>query len=355
MIKYFSFSIAILLMFAAEYTYSQQGGKHVYEFMNISNSARVIALGSNYAIIDDDDLALVYSNPALITDKMHHQISIDYIDYFSDISSGLVSYGHNIKKIGTIVTSLQFASYGEFDLMDNNGQKTGEFRASEYAFIIGWSKPLSEKLRIGANLKNIFSSLETYNSYGLAADVALSYSDREKGISSSFLIKNIGRQITTYTDENNESIPFQIQLGLAKKFEHAPFRLLFLLNNLQTWNLRYDDPSSKSDIDSFSGKKIEEDKYANFGDNALRHLALGLEFLPGKGNFMVRLGYNYRRQREMKIASRTALVGFSFGFGIKVYNFKISYSRASYHLAGGTNTISIGTNFDDLFKSKEND
>ena len=114
---------------------------------------------------------------------------------------------------------------------------------------------------------------------------------------------------------------------MAKKFEHAPFRMLFLLNNLQTWNLRYDDPSSKADVDPFTGDKKDENKYINFGDNALRHFALGVEFLPGKGNFMVRIGYNYRRQREMKIASRTALVGFSFGFGIKVYNFRLSYSK----------------------------
>jgi hypothetical protein len=44
------------------------------------------------------------------------------------------------------------------------------------------------------------------------------------------------------------------------------------------------------------------------------------------------------------VASKPATVGFSWGIGIKVNRFTISYSRATYHLAGGTNQISISTN-----------
>ena len=344
--------VLLTMLIGTTITNAQQAGNSVYNFLNATNSSRVTALGSNFLSIDDDDISLAYTNPALIRPSMHNNISIDYIDFISDINSGLISYAYNFEKFGTFVTSLQFASYGEFDLMDNTGTKTGTFRASEYAFIIGWAKPLSEHLTLGANIKNIFSSLETYNSYGIAADVALTYSLKEKQFSTSLLLKNMGRQITTYTDGDNEPLPFDIQLGVAKKFEHAPIRLVFLFNNLHKWDLAYERPDNKNDIDPFTGEKKEENKFADFGDNALRHMAMGVEFVPGKGNFMVRVGYNYRRQREMKIYSKAGMVGFSFGFGIKVYKFKISYTRANYHLAGGTNTISIGTNFATLLKSE---
>ncbi len=331
---------------------AQQAGNHVYEFLNSTNSSRVAALGSNFLSTNDGDISLTYSNPSLINASMHNNISLDYVDYISDINSGLISYGYNFKKIGTFVANFQFASYGEFDLTDISGQTTGTFRASDYALIIGWAKPLSDNLTIGANIKNIFSSLESYNSYGIAADVALTYFNK-KDFSASLIFANMGRQIVSYTDGDRESLPFNMKLGIAKKFEHAPFRIVLMLDNLHKWDLAYNDPNSNDDIDPFTGEQKDESAFIDFADNAMRHVAMGVEFVPGKGNFMVRLGYNYRRQREMKIYNRTALVGFSFGFGIKVKKFKISYTRSVYHLAGGTNTISIGTNFSSLFANSD--
>lgn len=332
---------------------AQSGGQHIYEFINLSNSARVSAFGSSFATIDDNDIDLAYSNPSLISKEMHHNISLNYLGYFAGTKAGFLSYGHNFKNIGTFVGSLQFINYGDFDATDNTGQDIGTFNASEYNFIIGWSKPLTEHLRLGVNLKNIFSNMESYHSYGIAADVALNYSDNKNLLSTSLIFKNMGRQITTYTGESNEPLHFNIQFGLAKKFEHAPFRLLLLVDNLQKWDLKYLDPNLQGEIDPFTREVKSSSKVWDFTDNALRHVVLGAEFLPGKGNFMLRFGYNYRRQQEMKIASRSGLVGFSFGVGLKVYKFKIGYSRATYHLAGGTNTISIGTNLDSFFQNNE--
>lgn len=343
----------LVLLTTSQVVLSQAGGQYVYEFMNLSNSARVSGFGSNFATIDDNDIDLAYSNPSLITNEMHHQISLNYLGYFAGTKAGFVSYGQSFKKLGTFVGSLQFINYGTFDATDNTGQETGSFNASEYNFVIGWSKPLSENLRLGVNLKNIISNLESYHSYGIAADVALNYSNDSKLLTSSIIFKNMGRQISTYTGTDNEPLHFDIQLGIAKKFEHAPFRLLFLFDNLQKWNLRYSDPSLEGEVDPFTGEVKTSSKAWQFTDNALRHMTIGAEFVPGKGKFMVRFGYNYRRQQEMKIANRSGLVGFSFGVGLKVYKFKIGYSRATYHLAGGTNTISIGTNLDSFFQNNE--
>jgi nitrous oxide reductase accessory protein NosL len=331
--------------------YAQTAGNYVFQFLNTANSARVAAYGSNFLPIDDDDLDLVYANPSLISSKLHHNLSINYLNYFSGVNAGVLSYAHDFKKIGTLAATIQFMNYGEFIENNQAGENIGRFFAADYGFIIGWSKPLAEHWRIGANLKNIYSVLDHYTSYGLAADVALTYSDRDDQLASSIIFKNMGRQITSYNGEQNEPIPFQIQWGIAKKFEHAPFRLIFLLNDLQTWNLRYEDPNEANQTSFFNENQNEPAPLAQFGDNALRHLVMGVEFLPGKGNFMLRLGYNYRRQQEMQIASRTAMTGFAFGLGFKVYKLKISYTRATYHLAGASNTIGIGTNFSDLFTS----
>jgi len=351
MIRNKSFILLFALMLTFSFTAKAQlGGSHTYMFLNMANSARVSALGGNYVPVYDNDITLAYSNPSLISKEMHNQFSLNYLNYFEDVNAGFVAYGHDFEKVGTFVATLQFLSYGDFVERDEVGRELGSFRAAEYALTIGWSKKLSDHFQMGVNLKNIYSKLDIYKSYGLAADIALSYINQEKYITSSFIVKNIGRQISTYNEDEREPIPFEIQWGISKKFEHAPFRLIMLLSDLQKWDLTYSDPNKEPELDPFTGEPIEKSNGWEFGDKLMRHAIFGIELAPGKGNFLVQLAYNYRRRQEFKIASRTAMVGFSFGFGIKISKFKISYSHANYHLAGGTNTFTITTNFSDFLK-----
>jgi hypothetical protein len=44
------------------------------------------------------------------------------------------------------------------------------------------------------------------------------------------------------------------------------------------------------------------------------------------------------------------MVGFSWGLGLKVSKFQIDYSRATYHLNGSPNYITIRTNLSDFSK-----
>jgi hypothetical protein len=100
-------------------------------------------------------------------------------------------------------------------------------------------------------------------------------------------------------------------------------------------------------IDPITGEEKKEDPLARFGDNFMRHLIFGIEFIPTK-NFYVNLGYNYKRRQEMKIEDKVGMVGFSFGFGLKINRFRISYGRASYHVAGASNHFSVTTNLSEF-------
>ena len=59
-------------------------------------------------------------------------------------------------------------------------------------------------------------------------DVAGSYISRDRSFTVSLIAKNIGRQITGYNDGNIEPLPFELQIGLAKKLKHLPFRYSIL-------------------------------------------------------------------------------------------------------------------------------
>ena len=48
---------------------------------------------------------------------------------------------------------------------------------------------------------------------------------------------------------------------------------------------------------------------------------------------------------------RTGLSGISFGVGIKISKFSLSYGRSTYHLGGASNHLTVVTNLGD-FKKK---
>lgn len=338
------FSICLVI---GTQTWAQTGGKTTYKFLNLTNSARIAALGGNFLTIHDNDLSLVLANPSLISPQMHNNLTINFVDYFAGTNYGFAGYGLHSEKLGSLAASMQYYSYGKSDNTNEYGEVTGQFSAGDYAFNVGWGRRLDTVFSIGANFKMIYSSLETYNSFGLAVDVAGSYIPNET-FCASLIFKNIGRQLTAYTNEGVEPIPFEIQAGISKKLAHVPFRYSILLQHLQKWDLTYDDPNAP--VDPFTGEVPDESGLDAFADKAMRHIVLGGEFIPAKF-LSIRFGYNYLRRQEMKVASKPGTVGFSWGLGLKISKFNFNYSRAAYHLAGSPNFISISTNLGDWSKN----
>jgi hypothetical protein len=339
------FVYVITLIFSIQ-AFSQSGGQTAYKFLNLTGSARVAALGSNFLTIHDNDLNLALANPSLITPQMRTNLALNFVNNFSGAKYGFVSYGFNIEKLGSFAGSMQYYDYGKFDNTDENGEVVGQFNAGDYALNLGWGRMLDSVFSIGANFKMIYSSLETYHSFGLAVDVAGSYVPNET-FCASLLFRNIGTQLTAYTSEGTEPLPFEIQAGISKRLAHVPFRYSLLLQHLEQWDLTFTDPNAP--VDPITGEPATQSGFEKFADNLMRHIVIGGEFIPAKF-LSLQLGYNFLRRQEMAVDSRTATVGFSWGVGIKVSKFNFSYARSAYHLVGSPNYISIGTNLSEWSK-----
>ncbi len=54
----------------------QTGGMSTYAFLNLSNSSRMTALGSNAISLMDNDLGLAVFNPSLITPQLNSQLQL---------------------------------------------------------------------------------------------------------------------------------------------------------------------------------------------------------------------------------------------------------------------------------------
>lgn len=330
--------LIIIVLFLISFSMVKgQKGENTYEFLNLPNSAHTGALGGVNVSLFDNDPSVSNNNPALLRDTMHNHVSANYINYVSDINFGYVSYARSFKDVGVFALGVQYINDGEFDGYDEFGNFTGNFTAQETALSLIYSTRLSEYWRFGATFKQIFSSFEQYSSYGIAFDAGLNY--MKNNFSAGLNFKNFGTQIKTYTEDNFEGMPFVIQAGFTQKLNHAPFRFSLTANHIQMPDLTYNSGLNNYP-NALSGANSET---ASTGQKIVRHVIAGVEFVPSK-NFYVAAGYNFQRRNELGIADKMSNVGFSWGFGMRVKKFHISYGSARYHLAGTSNHVSIVTN-----------
>lgn len=327
----------LLLLTICSFTFAQKG-EGTYEFLNLPNSSRVGALGGANITINDADINIAYNNPALLSDTLNNHLAFNYINYVSDINFGYFALAKHLENIGTFAFGIQNINYGEFTYYDETGYTDGTvFGAKEYAVSIQYGRQLYKNLRVGGSFKQVYSAFEKYTSYGVVLDAGLHYDLKKIGFSSAVVMRNFGTQITTYTDNNFERMPFEIIAGFSQKLLHAPFRFSVTARNLHDLDLTYEN-----------GVNYNNRRYGNFSepefkDKAVRHLIIGAEFIPSK-NFYLAGGYNFMRRYELKVEEKASTVGFSWGFGLKIYKFHVSYGSAKYHLAGTSNHFSITTN-----------
>lgn len=327
---------------------AQLGGQSSFRLLDIPSSARASALGGNYIAVKDNDLNLGIFNPALLNKDMAKQVALSYLPYFEGINIGYVSYGHHLDSSNvTLSGTVQYMDYGSFTRTDEVGTELGQFRAGEYVCQVGAAVPLDSLFSIGANVKYILSALDTYRSSAYAVDLGAVFHKEKLGLTVAGMVRNIGRQASTFTD-TREKLPVQAQLGITYKFKHAPFRLGLMLEQLQRWDLTFEDPNATAVIDPTTGEVIE-DKVSTF-DKAVLHLVPSAEILLSK-NFMLRVAYNARRRQELVIPDKPAITGVSFGVGLRVTRFHISYGYSQLHLAGISNTITLAARFADFKKS----
>ena len=341
------FVTGFLLLFV-QVGWAQKGGESTYSFLGLTNAARVAALGGEVVSLSDGDINLVYHNPAILTSEMHNNLTLNYVNYFAGVNYGYAAYAYSLEGIGNFAAGIHYVNYGTFDRTDELGEIQGTFRASEYAMNLFYSRTfLDTLLSVGINLKPIFSSLEQYNSFGVAVDLGATYFLPNSLTTFGLVMKNIGTQITTYTGRR-EGLPFEIQAGVTQGLAHAPFLFSVTLQHLEQWDLTYTLPDEDQTL--FPGSSAEKSGFDIFGDRLMRHVIFGTEFFLGD-NFHIDAGYNYKRRKEMKVNAHPGMVGFSLGFGFRVSKFHFSYGRASYHLAGGTNHFSLTVNLSEFYRN----
>ena len=331
--------ILSVLLFVISPCLAQTGGLGVFRFINLPNASKTTALGNIFPVSTDADLSQTFQNPSLIAKNHAGLMGLNYSNFVSDINFGSIQYGLKIKNEEVVSASLQFVNYGNFEETDAAGNATGNtFSASDYLLNIGYGKNWKQKIYYGANAKIIYGAYDIYSSFAIATDIAVTYKDTIKNFAVGIIFKNIGYQLKPF-NQIRENLPFEIALSFSQKLKYAPFRYHVGYNNLQNFDLTYQDPNKPdAEIDLITGEPITNK--ASFTEKFSRHLVFGAEVLLSQ-SFNLQAGYNLQRSKELGNVGVGGLAGFSFGFMLNLKKLSIGYANSRLNAAGSNNYFSM--------------
>jgi len=301
-----------------------QTGTTAYEFLNIPTSAHSAAVGGNAVALIENDITLLYDNPALIANVSNKTLNFNYISYMNGSSKLSSSFATQIGQRGNWAIGAQLINYGSMTETTSGYEEIGEFNANDIDIQGGYTYMFTNQITGGVQGKVLMSNYGDYSSIGLVVDLGVNYYNSRSGLSIGLVAQNLGGQVDPLY-EDSEKIPFNLVFGISKQFPNAPIRLNLNLSDLTHWNSSYY---------VISGNKISSSK------RALNHLSLGAEVFPSKQTWIA-LGYNFRRAYEMKVIDSSKWAGFSIGAGLSLKKFKVGVAYAKYHIASSSLLINV--------------
>ena len=342
-------ALLVALSFLSIAASAQLGGRTAFNLLNIDGSARVAANGGAFFAVKDGDINLTAANPSLLDSTVDQQLALSYVDYYAKTKMGYAGYAHTLRnRKVTVAANLQYINYANQTRLDALGNDIGEFNAGDYNLVLGIGYSVDSLWSVGANLKTVYSSLDTYYSMANALDLAVTYNKKSRNLTISAIARNMGYQWRTYVNGSRNALPFELMVGFSKRPKRAPFRFSLVAGNLQKWDLTYTNPNATVLVDPATGNVIDTGPSWKFGDKLMRHVIASTEILITE-NFHLRLSYNYLRRQELKLSDRPATAGFGLGLGFKVKRFHISYGRAIYHVSGPANHLTLSTSLKEWF------
>ena len=307
---------AILTTMAALATtaLSAQESQTAYNFLRLPVSAHAAAVGGDNVTIVEDDAALMFSNPALLSSVSDKTIGLNVMTYMAGATTASATFNRTVGERASWAVSGQYMNYGKMRHTDANNNQLGEFSARDIGVAGYFSYMLNDRFAGGITAKFLTSHIGDYNSIGAGIDLGLNYYDPNHDWSLSIVAKNLGGQLKAYDDEY-DPMPIDIQIGASKRLAHTPLRVSATLVDLTNWNYRF-----------------------------FNHLVLGVDASISQ-NFWLGLGYNFRRADEMEIntteGGSTHLAGFSVGAGLSLNRFKVNLAYGKYHVSSSSLMLNL--------------
>ena len=332
--------ICLLAMANSAVAQVSNAGRSVFSFMGLPVSSRINALGGSNVSLSDGDIAMGMCNPALLHEKSHMMLQLNFSYYLPGTMFGSALYGHNFgrskiekpaegepDKPNYFAVGLHYLDYGRMKYADENGNLSGgTFGARDILIDVMYARQLGQMFKVGVTLKPVYSIYEHYTSFAIGADVGAHFQTKDSTFQMGLVLQNIGWQLKSfYSDEDGsgkEMLPLNLQLGLTYRVKHAPLRFHLQIHNMQTWYLNYEWTSL--DKSATTGDIIPHD--VKWYDMLFRHTIWSIEVVDKRERFYIALSYNHRRRAELNLQDQRSLAGFALGAGVRIKQAHVDFA-----------------------------
>ncbi len=319
-------------------------------FLRINPDGRAGGMG-DVGVATTPDANSMYHNMAKLSfaeDNMG--IGITYTPWLKALVNDMfISYLSGYKKINdlqAVALSMRYFNLGSIQFTNESGIETTQFNPHEFAFDLGYSRRLSDKLSAGLTLKYVYSNLakgQTGSSGqinvadAVAADLSfyyqtpLSAGDRDGTLRIGTAISNIGNKVS-YTEENTKDfIPINLSLGSSYSIdldEHNSLMFAVEFNKLMVPTPDTLDVNPANDIFDHREASLFSGMFGSFGDapggisEELREITIqvGAEYWYNN-QFAIRAGYFHehatkgnRKFLTMGVGLRYEIFGLNFSY-----------------------------------------
>jgi hypothetical protein len=317
------------------------GGGAAYSFLHLPSSPLLTAAGGVNTSYTANEIGFAVTNPALLNQQLHGQLNVSFNSFLGGIKAYNTAAGFYHKKLNTSFSGqIYFVDYGSIPQTDAAGNVSGDFRPVDFVVQIGAAKKYLERWSYGLNLKFINSAYQQYKSNAIAFDVGILYSDTANNFTASVVAKNMGFQLKTFTGEK-EDLPFDLQIGITKRLEKAPFGFSLTAQHMNRFNTFYDDSSFNNENNLQPGN--------SFFNKFLNHFVAASHIYIGD-HLEATVGYNHLRRAELNVGTGgNGLNGFSTGIRIKFQKLQILYARSNYQRNIAYNQLGITLQLNKFF------
>ena len=338
--------VVFALLFFFSHAESQTlGGNSVFNFLKLSNTPQLTGLGGVNITQPSNDIGLAFNNPALLSPAMHTQVNAIFNSFYAGTKIFHLSMGYRHEKLKTnFLWGLNYFNYGSTAETDASGNILGTFKPTDWVMQLSASRSYMEKWNYGATLKFINSNYGQYRSNGLAVDFGVLFRDTSKLFSASFLVKNMGTQLKKYNGSAADDLPFDLEIGITKLLEKAPFSLSLTAQRVHRFDIRYNDTIFNNE----NGFPNSTTKKFSFG-KLIDHMVMATTIYVGD-RVEVYAGYNFLRRRDLSIGnSGNGLNGFSMGVGVLLGKLQVRYARAYYQSNTAFNQFGLTMKLNEYF------
>ncbi|MFH1502487.1 MAG: PorV/PorQ family protein [Candidatus Eisenbacteria bacterium] len=215
------------LLLAALVTPAGAANKYAGEFLTHGVGARALGMGSAFVAVANDVTA-GYWNPAGVTDVDGRAVQLMHAETFGDVVNyDTGAYVHPLDGDAALAVTIVRLAVDDIPFTDFDEDEERIYydaaritleSDSETAMLVTYGRRLTDRLRVGGNLKLITKSIANYTCYGAGFDLGAKF-DVWEGTTVGANLQDVTTTFLSWDTKERELIMPTAKLGVAQAFD----------------------------------------------------------------------------------------------------------------------------------------